>query len=336
MELGEVTTVDWGGASRRAFAITHAGDLPHERPPERGTLEALIANAKENGLPEFYRQFLDGIRDEPQDDNFRSGLLVVGHRESSGPPGIGVARLSRADAAKRELRSFAAVVYRERACLVRVEELPEAEEGHCQLNQTVRHVLGIPGRLCYGATVELFPVRRRQRPFPFVEPRPLCLPLFRPSYLDAENNSCVLDSRNIALLGIEAGQYVRLRVVRPDSENRYEVHNCSLRVFPGSSSEVWRGPDRITYPREHEIYVDAYGRRELGIHRHSEGMPVTVTADVGQLFLGRLVFYAGTLLLSLVALAPLRSVVGIVPSISLGLVVTVLVTLFDLRSRVQY
>jgi len=65
-------------------------------------------------------------------------------------------------------------------------------------------------------------------------------------------------------------------------------------------------------------------------------MPVTVTADVGQLFLGRLVFYAGTLLLSLVALAPLRSVVGIVPSISLGLVVTVLVTLFDLRSRVQY
>lgn len=344
-EAGALELIDvfpWKGPPVTCFALVGAAP-EREAPPRSAALTAITEGLERHEeFPSGYRKFIDSIKTEPA-EAFRAGLLVIGHRKARGQPGLGLLRIDTEVANRLGLGRFAVVLYRERPAIVAVQRLDDggSKPPVCQLNQNIRHALGIIGRETYGATVSVHPVGQPVRRLPLVMPRSLCLPLYRPSWLDSEKNIVVLHPRAIQLLGLYPGDYARLRVAvratdAPQENDVFEVRSISLRVFPGTDAEVWRAHERITYPQPNEIYIDAYGRRALGLDRHDQGTPVTVTADVGRLFLGRLVFYAATLLLSFIALQPLADAIGNAAAVLLGVVITALVSLFDLRARVQY
>lgn len=192
--------------------------------------------------------------------------------------------------------------------------------------------------MSFGQRLSLYPLEDSLAPPVLVRPRPLSLRLYRPARIDSEKNIVVLHEKSLQLLGVAPGDFVRLQVASTNSSEpgAFELRARSFRAYPGLESEVRRGNEFIAYPQVTEIYVDAYGRASLGLGRNDQGTVVLVTANVKRLFLSRSVFYGGTLFLSLAASQTLADFVGVVTALIAAVVITLLVTLFDLRSRVQY
>lgn len=359
----EPTTVVWGAAYRvpcdalglsdricRALTIrTWEGDeiacvaeLTDDRPVDEVALdpavaERLVEHARGiKAFPVGFRAFLADAAAESE-PLAETALVAVKIRDSSSLPYHGLARISPDDASRLGVAGSAALVYRGRSCPVDVEVTDECKVGTCQLNQHVRGAVGIQGRHSYGQRVSLHPLDGRRRRWSVARPRPLSLPVSRPNMLDSEKNLVVLHERNIALLGLEPGAYVRLSAAVPAGDGtRYALRHTSLRAFSGVSDTSRVGNDAIPYPAVDKVYLDAYGRRTLGLDHESQHTVLAITADVPRLFVSRSVYYAGTLLLSLAASRPLTDALGTMWAICIAVAVTLAVTVFDLRSRVQY
>jgi len=219
--------------------------------------------------------------------------------------GMNILKISKSVAKRLKVRRFSAVAYGNKVCLAKVAYLETLDKHSCQLDQSIRHSLGIRGRECYGATVVIHPVTGKRLIFPFVSPRSLVCSLYRPVWADSEKNICVLHLNSIRLLGLRQGEYVRLQLVRLSEKGKYCIAKCTLRVFAGTSQTIKvDGQKTEEYPKVGKIYLDLDVRRFLGIPREIQDIPVIVSPDIEKLFRSRLLYYGIALFLGITALSP--------------------------------
>jgi gamma-glutamylcyclotransferase (GGCT)/AIG2-like uncharacterized protein YtfP len=336
----------------RCTALTYEV-IDKQRPelrPDDAYLQRLIDGAKACGLPENYRSFLRSLQDE-HSDAFREGFSVLPTTTRRHSEGTGLLRVAPEVAERLNLSRLAAVRRGKSVCIAGVRRVDGLSSDACEIDQNVRHALGIVGYETYGATVTLHPVvAPRFRLFrPLVRPRVLFLKLQMPRWMDSEKSICVLHENNIRLLGLSEGDYVDVVYAAEGERGQtpdYRIGSASFRVFSGSADEQPRGDETIPYPQIDELYLDADGRARIGVPARVVGVPVIVSADVGRLFSGRLLFYGATVLLSGTALWPLVEVatrrlgwsatVALVLTVVLSLGLTAVFTVFDIRGRVRY
>jgi hypothetical protein len=87
-------------------------------------------------------------------------------------------------------------------------------EGVCEIDQNLRHALGMVGQRSYGYTVELRPQPGRAYLAALVRPRHLCLSLHQPNWTDSEKAVCILHPKSITVLGIAEGEQVEIECAR--------------------------------------------------------------------------------------------------------------------------
>jgi hypothetical protein len=330
--------------------------------PSSAYIEQLIDGATRSELPENYVRFLESLRDQPH-EAFRQGLFALPTATRREAGGMGLARVSPQVADELKLMRLAAVRHGTLTCIAKVNRVAGVPANACEVDQNVRHVLGIVGYESYGATVTLHRVDAPRFRFvrPLIQPRTLFLRLQRPRWMDSEKSICVLHEKNIRLLGLSEGEYVDVFfTAQPDavaSDDRalelptsmalpYRIRSQSFRVFSGSASDQPRRGETIEYPRIDELYLDADGRTQIGVPKDTVDVPVMVAPDLSRLFSSRLIFYGATVFLAGAALWPLveqvSKLVGL--SRSVAVLVTVLLSfgltaifaLFDIRGRVRY
>ena len=342
----EISVFTEGRVAHYAITYTVITKESSEIAPSQEYVETMLEGARSCRLPKYYVDFLESLQAEDK-DRFREGFLVLGTESRAEARGMGLVKLSSTAARKAGLGKFAAVVYRDRACLVRVAHLDTLDHHTCQLDQSIRHALGFPGSFSYGLCVTLHPVLEREWNFPFVEPRSLTLPLRRPNWLDSEKKICVLHESNIRLLGLAEGEYVVVSAIHKEADGRFRVLKCSMRVFSRPALQIKKKVESSEkYPRVDAIYLDLDGRTMLGLPRGVYHVPVTIAPDIWRLFTGRLLYYGITLSLGMVAILPfIHELVSIfrasqIFSLGVTFLVSILFTLvlcfFDMRGKVQY
>jgi gamma-glutamylcyclotransferase (GGCT)/AIG2-like uncharacterized protein YtfP len=339
-----VVELDDGGR-QNAFAHRVMRKEWPEVVPSSTYMEEVLSGARACGLPNHYLAFLQALGREARiakDGQFRHGLLVRGTGARQESRGLPLIKMNPQLKKELNLKSLAAVVCGEKAVLARVTALEECDPHSCELDQSARHALGMPGFEVYGGTITAAPVRRVLRDMPFVRPRAMPLQVHPPSWLDSEKQIAVLHPKTISLLGLIEGEWVRLYAVE-EQDAGYGLRLLSRRVFGGSAPTVQRGGKPMSYPDVAEAYLDSDGRRRLGVE---EGDPVMVQPDVLRLVASRLLFYGVTLFLSGAALVTPFVLLGkrldiagaTAASVALGLalVLTILLVLLDIRGRVHY
>jgi hypothetical protein len=333
----EIEVTPWKGDSLSCVAAVRSTSF-EEGPPQpeaMARLHAYVASTEE--FPQGFVKFISDLASGEMAFG-RGSLMVTGHRGSGRAPLHGILRLHPIDAEKLGITGpTATVVYGRSTCPVSTEQTKDCPQGICQLNQSVRAALGMEGRHSFGQRVALYPLDGSLDPPALIHPRPLALRLYRPARTDSEKNIVVLHEKNMQLIGVTPGDFVRLRVAsKRKGASNYRLKSHSLRAYPGLEKEVRRGNDLIPYPRVAEVYVDAYGRGDLGLGQEDQEVVVLVTANVWRLFLSRIVFYGSTLLLALIASQALVDAFGSLLAPVFGVAITLGVTVFDLRSRIQY
>lgn len=335
-----------GRIHHRAITYTVISKEPSEIPPSSEYLDTLMKGAEDRELPENYVAFLESLRN--MDARwYRKGFFTIPSESRSKAEGMYIVSLSRSAVKRLGLGALAVVAHANKSCLAKVTHLDSLDQHTCQLDQTIRQALGFPGRECYGAFVTVHPVRGRIRALPFVKPRSLVLPLYRASWLDSEKNICVLHSKNIALLGLNEGNYVEISAAMPGEDGEYRVRRYTSRVFSGSADSIIReGLEKTDYPLVGEIYADMHCRLALGIPKDVYDIPVLVRPSVSRLFAGRLLYYGIALFLSMDALLALVQeisstsgiprVVGLCVALLVAAIATFLFCIFDIRGRVQF
>jgi hypothetical protein len=339
----EVEVVTQKDEPVKAITYSVVEKEPEEVKPSREYLDALVDGATERELPLHYLRFLEALRDEWDDKpehQFRSGLLVRGTGGRSEARGTALVKVNPTVGKRESLGRHAAVVYRGRAALAEVCETDDCDDTSCELDQSLRQALGMPGRQIFGAHVTLGRVkgqlgRRWLKP---IRPRTLVLPVWPTSWLDSEKQIVVLHEKTIAALGLAPGEVVRIWSVVSE-DGTYRLRHISRRVFGGSAPTVNRSGMQIGYPRVDEIYMDQDGRNALAI---PEQYPALVEPDVTRLFSSRLLLYGVTLFLGLAALADSLNKLGlddaesVVLASGLAVIATILLIFYDIRGRVRY
>lgn len=326
----------------KAITYTIISKALIEIQPSTEYLDTILQGAKDHNLKESYVSFLKSLK---TDENrwSQKGFLVFPTEHRYKAKGMNLLKLSKSVKKKLGLRSFAAVIYGNKNCLVKVDISDCLDEKTCQIDQTVRKVLGIPDKECYGFYVSIFPVKGKELTFPFVRPRSLTLSLEKPSVFHSEKKICVIHRDNISLLGLNEGDYMKIRAVVLNRNNKYYIRRHTLRGFSGTERKIKKEKRRITYPKKSKIYIDLDGRLKLRIPKNFIGTPIVISANVWRLFASRLLYYGITLFLGMVALTPLvQEIIGLSQKSSFAMallfsvVITILLCIFDVRGKVQY
>lgn len=333
-----------------AFAYTVRNKAPAEFQPGREYLDRIISAASEQeGIPGPYIAFLNHLRSRNEDD-MRSGLLVRGTSTRTGAKGATVVRVSRSFAKRRGLGSYCAVELGDLVVVAKVIRVHDKQipEGVCELDQNLRRALGMRALQTYGYRVDLHLIENSVPRYWFIRPRWLSLAAQRPYWLDSEKNISVLHENNIALLGLEEGQYAKLLAcVRCDQPRSYLLKKVDIRLFGGSTSKLGLGTSaERDYPKPDEIYVDRDIRERLDLPKGILGYPLVVMPAVGRLFANRLLFYGITLFLGAEAILRFAAAVGIFVHISqrtqaigsaiVALAATLGLAVVDLRAKLRF
>jgi hypothetical protein len=331
-----------GGREFDAYAYVVVEKQGAELPPSPAYLESIVSGARACGIKESYVLFLQSLAGEP-DDAFRRGLIVRPTETRVESKGMGLVKLAPAVAARERLRHLVVVRAGRNACVGKLIVDEGVQEGSIQVDQNIRHALGMYGYEMYGTTVSVHSVlgRGRRLGLPLVNPRSLFLRLHRPRWMDSEKGVAVVHPSNMRLLGLSEGEYAAVSYAVPNGDGRYRIASASFRVFGGAADEQERDGKTLPYPQSDEIYLDADARAALGVPSDQIGVPVAVTPDLRKLFLSRLLFYGATVFLAVVALLPvaqelLRDSIAILVTAALSLALTAVFALFDLRGRVRY
>jgi hypothetical protein len=352
--------VDQGGRESSAFTYVVLEKVDPELLPSEEYVAKVIEGAKASALPETYISFLESLRDQPP-GAFRHGYFALPTATRREAAGMGLLRVAPEVAAELGLKRLAAVRHGARVCTAKVHRIPGIAPDACEVDQNVRHALGIVGYETYGATVTLHPVGapRFRLVRPLIQPRMLFLRLQRPRWMDSEKSICVLHEKNIRLLGLTEGDYIDVfftaepatgaqlaTAASNGSESAYQIRSGSFRVFSGSAENQPRDGKTIEYPRIDEVYLDADGRTQIGVPSGLVDVPVMVGPDLGRLFSSRLLFYGATVFLAGAALWPLveqaaselalTKSVALLVTVMLSFGLTAVFALFDIRGRVRY
>lgn len=335
--------------TRRCVTYTVVDKVWPETKPQPDYFADILCGAAERNLPSSYQRFLESLAAQP-DDKFRHGYVILPTKQVDRRT-LGVLQVSPSDKSALRLGDVAFVEVGERRCVVRVlidDGLQAGEE--CRLDQNVRDAIGVPGQETFGATATLDPCDNRTVRWSFIRPRFLVLPVNTPARLDSEKNIAVLHPKNIRLLGLNEGDYVRLRTAVIGAGGRRVTKSLTIRTFGGSITDRQaRGrASESDYPKLDTIYVDADGRHLLGLAEDERGTPIVVTADIPKLFLSRTLFYGLTYFVGIAGLAATTRValdwrragdssdaLVYLISAAVAALLTAGLAVVDIRSRVQ-
>lgn len=330
------------GTTHQAITYAVISKAHYEIRPNIKYLDLLLQGAKENNLKKSYINFLESLL---VDENrwSKKGFLVFPTESRKKAGGLNLIKVSSSVSKKLGLGPLAVVAYGSKICLGKVIQLNSIGKNACQIDETIRTVIGFPGREHYGVYISLFPVKRKEFAFPFVKPRSLTLSINRPSIYHSEKKICVLHEDNIRLLGLHEGEYVKIYVAILGRKGKYRIGKCTRRTFTGSSRELQIEGNSVHYPIINNIYIDLDGRLALGLPKDATDIPAVISANVWRLFTSRLLYYGIILFLGLAALTPIvREIlgklnkVGIALALLISAALTLLLCIFDVRGRVQY
>jgi hypothetical protein len=215
------------------------------------------------------------------------------------------------------------------------------------MDQTLRHALGIMGQLTYGHTAEVCEAPRGALSRPTLHPRTLTLKLHQAQQIDAEKGICVMEERNLLLLGLQPGDFVDIRYARPSPEGPVLVGRVTLRAFPASTARGEATPENPhSYPQQDRIYLDSDCRHALGIHSQASvylDSPLLVSASVIKSIQARAVIYGLTILLGITTITQVLQMFfsSLSPAITGALALLIATTLtagiavIDVRSKVH-
>ena len=340
--------VEVKGVPQRCVTYTVIDKEPTELEPQPDYLADLLRGAEERKLPPSYRRFLESLAAQPRGE-FRRGYLIL-PTSLVGKRSLGIVQVSRTDKRSLGLDRLAVVEVGERRCVVRVLVDDDLPTRHCRLDQNVRDAIGVVGQLTYGSTALLRPCADRVLRWSPIRPRFLVLPITVPARLDSEKSIAVLHPNNIRLLGLNEGDYVRVRTAIKGGDGRYVTRSITLRTFAGSiqDRQARGSASADDYPQPTNIYIDADGRHALGLPESERGSPAVVTAAVRKLVLSRALFYGLTYFVGIAGLAATTGVfvdwvrgdessdalVYLISAVVAGLL-TATLAVIDIRSRVQ-
>lgn len=327
----EVDVQHWRDGTQHTYRCNTYAVIDKATPeirPSPEYIRRLVSGAQECDIRVGYVRFLESLAVHG-DGEYRSGLRVYPTKTREQARGRPLIKLPASYASEKGLGRQVAVVNRGRVAQADRYVDHDVDGGTCRLDQTLRHALGMPGRECYGAQIDVFSLSSRLRTIGFASPRVAVLPALAPSRLDVEKSIAVLHQSNIRQLGLTEGAVLRLAAVIKTGD-RYSVQTCTRRVFGGSEVRVHRRGGGDDYPKATEIYLDRDARAELGITEYD---PVTIYADVGSLFASRLVVYGVTLFLAALALN-VYFPEGL--TIGLAMLVTFVLIAIDIRSHIHY
>lgn len=277
-------------------------------------------------------------------------MLVFPSQDRQNARGSNIIIVDKKVAQEKELKDFAIALYGNKFCLAKVSfpdsfERRSDSKGVCEMDQSIRQALGMPGRECYGANVSLHPADRGTPNYWIFQPRSLILQTYRSSTFDSEKNICVLHPHNIRLLGIEEGEYVKVFASVRNDGNKYKVQSHSFRVFSGVADEITReGIDREEYPRHDKVYIDLDGRLKLGIGKDDYDVPVIIKPSIRRLMMSRSLLYGVMLFLSIDAIILLFSEIGQIfnlnnsfqlgISIFIAVIIVIILCITDIRGKI--
>ena len=332
----------------QAMTYTVVKPEPEEVPPHADYLRQITGGAGQNKLPQPYLDFLSYLREQFAAGVREDGLLLAPTVDRSFSAGEPLIRLNRGDGGHLGHGRFGSLLRNERKALGRVELTDSVPRGICQADQALRACLGVDGLYCFGYRVNVLPCVGTLPQRSPIKPRALTLPAYFMSRNDVEKNYCVLHADRIKVLGLQDGDFARLYAAAAPAGNAgpvAEVKAITIRVFSGSATDIARAGSQIPYPGRSDVHLDRDARRQLGFpDKNWEGTPVLIRPALWRALGARALFYGLTVLLGigavfqiLQAFAPhWGSLVDALASLILSLIITVGLSVVDLRSRFRY
>lgn len=293
-----------------------------------------------------YAEFIDWLYDRSlniSEPPLRDELLVAPTRRRWRTRGRYIIRMNTDTASNFKAKREAAIEFQDKIAVADVQIDNAVPLGQCEIDQNLRHTLGIHGLDTYGHVVKLNPLESSQRLFRILQPRTLSLSVYRTNWSDSEKRICILHPKNLSLLGLKEGEHVTMEYAHRDDDNLVRISMIRIRAF---TSEKRKDQER-DYPAVDKVYLDRECRDELGmssdITRYM-GYPVIVRPSIRHLFRRRLAIYGVTFFLGISSLgtvasmfmpniaSPVRGVIAV----GVAVIATLVVVLADLRSSVKY
>lgn len=335
-----------GGQIMKALSYSVINKAAEEIRPQSAYFDKMIEGAIEHKLPKPYIAFLKELSLETP-NGFRKGLLASPTYDRKEAKGLYIVKISKTGKKFFQRNRVAVISHKGISVIVQVIYSKKTPANFCEIDKSLRRMLGIKGgRFTYGSEIQLQETKSRFLALQVFSPRTLVLPILRPSIFDSEKQICVLHEKHIHLLGIEEGDYLTIRAAIKKGNRAIEIRSLSRRVFTGTIANIRREGKKIEYPKLQEFYLDLDGRLELGLERDKEGVPVLISPDLSRLFGKRVLYYGVALFLSFFALSdPIKELVGLINyppivgtiiSLLLAIIFTIILTIFDMRSKIQY
>lgn len=342
------------GKSYEAITFTVVNKESKEVCPYKSYIQIIVTVAKsfnqtELNFPKYYINFLEYLEylASEKPDGFRKGFLVKSTNSRKEYQGINLIKLP-IDLKDDHLNNSLCIVeYKNKLCPAKIVYEQNIDINTCHIDQSIREALGIKGTELYGHYVNILKSNIKLNRLPFINPTVLILPLSRASINDSEKKICVLHEKRFRLLGIEEGDYLTITTVVKNKIGVPIFKKISRRAFSGTAETILiNGLVEQKYPTTKQFYLDLDGRLELGQSQNEARVPIIVYPDLLKLLLQNIRNYGTTLFLGLLALPPLTkelaevfnlsSSAGFLIGIFLALFFTFILTLLDLKSRVQY
>jgi cation transport regulator ChaC len=318
-----------------------------EIPPKTDYLVQIIQAARGNSFPESYLSFLEYVRAQFSAGTRDEGLLLGATTDRRKSKGVPLIRLNPQSNASLSNARNAALDLGGRRALAKVEFATTVPPGTCQADQSLRTAVGAAGQFCFGHRALVLPCGGGSLAGLPIQPRALVLSLRAQSYLDSEKNYCVIHPDHIRVLGMKEGDFVRLFIApqRDTGIDTTGIAAVSMRVFSGSAAAVTKLSGKSPYPERGKVYIDADGRSRLGIPDADWlGTPLLIRPALWKALASRVIYYGLTALLGIGAFLELLQafephlplIIDAILSLVASGVVTVAVSITDLRSRFRY
>jgi hypothetical protein len=330
---------------RRAVTFVVADPESVEQIPSPEYIGAMIEEVERRGLRPYgqFLRWLQSCSNTTQNKPLRNGLWVTGTSLRQKSHGHYIVRANPGAVIGSSKARLVSVEFNGRITTARLQSVPELPDRLCEMDQNLRHALGMIGQNSYGYTVVLRAQSSRNILPAVVAPRTLCLKIHQTNWTDSEKRICILHHRNIAMLGIKEGEQIEIECSTRDDSGAILTKRIRLRVY----SAEQRDNQSRTYPAIDEIYLDRECRTELGLSIDRSTFvdwPVLVRPSVGHLLRRRIVIYGITFFLGTASLSQvlsllmpnLPSAARAAVAIALAAVTTIAVTLIDIRANLRY
>ena len=328
------------GSDYDFFTYTVIEKSSEEILPSQKYIDAIITGATSHKLPESYLNFLVHIK---KLTSLSKGFLVIGTESRKNANGEGLINISKNNYDKLNLKLYNALTLKTKKCICRTFPIDNLGDDLIRVDQNIRYAFGIKGKIHYGFRLDIQLIKNKPEKYLFVNPRSLTLPAASPSWIDSEKNIAILHPNNIKLLGLNEGDYITLEAINnKKGQNVNYITLRSIRVFSGIADGINRKSEKISYPLMEEVYIDQDVRDSLNI---PIGTPILVKPDIRKLIWGRLIFYVTSLLIAVISLASTLEGLfasiklpgyGFIAAFLLAIILTIVLAIFDIKSRVNY